>query len=154
MSAYHKLRIRAKKLRYALEVVAATYDDPADEMLGALHKLQSRLGTQHDGAVLSGYLGQLAADPPPGFTPRTLFLIGRLAELQARDAARIGGRIEKSWRKVRGRRWKALRSCMKKRREHTLENNDGSNSVNGDNAGDDGLADITGSAVSHEAGTT
>lgn len=40
--------------------------------------------------------------------------MGRLAQLQAKKAARMGGRIEKPWRQVRGKRWKALRARMKK----------------------------------------
>jgi len=151
MSEYHEVRIRAKKLRYALEVVAPTYGKTADEMLAALHKLQSRLGSQHDGDVITRYLGQLAADPPPQFTPQTLFLIGRLAELHSRDAVRMSGGIRKSWRKVRGRRWKALRSRMKELRAETPETNSGGNGIERAAAGDGGLASTPENPASSEA---
>lgn len=113
---FHKVRVRAKKLRYALEVVAPTYTKPAAKMLAAVHKLQSRLGTQHDADVIARYLTQLVTRPPTSFTPATLFLMGRMAEAHARQAVGMGGKIEKPWRKVRGRRWKALRRRMDKRR--------------------------------------
>ena len=149
MSEYHKVRIRAKKLRYALEVVAPTYAKPADEILSALQKLQSRLGTQHDGDVVTRYLNQLAADPPLDFGPQTLFLIGRLAELHSRDALRMRGKVEKSWRKVRGRKWKALRSRMKELRANTPATNGGVNDdAAGSAPGDGGLAGTPGASVS------
>jgi triphosphatase len=109
---YHEVRVRTKKLRYALEIVAPTCAEAADDMLAALHKLQNRLGAQHDAGAIAEYLTQLARHPPPGFGPQTLFTMGRMAELSARRAARLGGRIGKPWRKVSGRRWKALRSRM------------------------------------------
>jgi len=116
---YHKVRIHTKKLRYTLEVVAPSYAKPAHEMLDALRKLQSRLGIQHDGDAVTRYLTQLAKHPPAGFGPRTLFLIGRLAEPQSRNAVRMGDKVGKSWRSVRGRRWKSLRSRMKELRDGT-----------------------------------
>jgi len=121
MGEYHKLRIHTKKLRYALEVVAPSYAKPAREMLGALRKLQSRLGIQHDGDAVHRYLTQLAKQPPAGFGSQTLFLIGRLAEPQSRNAIRMGDKVEKSWRKVRGRRWKTLRSRMQDLRDGTAQ---------------------------------
>jgi triphosphatase len=109
---YHEVRVRTKKLRYALEIVAPTCAEAAQDMLAALHKLQNRLGTQHDAGAIAEYLTQLARHPPPDFGPQTLFAMGRMAERSARQAARLGGRIAKPWRKVSGRRWKALRSRM------------------------------------------
>ncbi|HEY1891973.1 MAG TPA: CHAD domain-containing protein [Steroidobacteraceae bacterium] len=112
MTEFHDVRVRAKKLRYALEAVSPTYAKPAGEMLVALHKLQSRLGTQHDADVIALYLTQLASQPPATFTAATLFAMGRMAELHAREAARMGAKAARPWRRMRGKRWKALRSRM------------------------------------------
>ncbi|MFI4909989.1 MAG: CHAD domain-containing protein [Steroidobacterales bacterium] len=109
---FHQVRVRAKKLRYALEVIAPTYGKPAEKMLAALHKLQSKLGTQHDADVISRYLTQLASRPPASFSAPTFFMMGRMAEVHARQAAHLGGKVERPWRKVRGRHWKALRARM------------------------------------------
>ena len=117
MTEFHEVRVRAKKLRYALEVVAPTYGKPAVKMLAALHKLQGRLGTQHDADVISRYLTQLAGHPPASFTAATIFLMGRMAEVHAREAARMGGKVKAPWRKVRRGRWKAVRSRMAKLRD-------------------------------------
>ena len=126
---YHKVRIHTKKLRYTLEVVATSYAKPAHEMLDALRKLQSRLGIQHDGDAVTRYLTQLAKHPPAGFGPRTLFLIGRLAEPQSRNAVRMGDKVGKSWRRVRGRRWKTLRSRMKELRDGTSQSRGYANDI-------------------------
>jgi len=117
MKEFHAVRVRAKKLRYALELVAPTYSKPANRMLAALNKLQSRLGTQHDSDTIARYLTQLATEAPPSFTAATLFLMGRMAEVHARQAARTGARIRGPWRKLRRRRWKALRLRMEELRD-------------------------------------
>src|SRR6185437_6559401 len=118
IAEFHKVRVRTKKLRYALEVVAPTYAKPAEEMLETLHKLQSKLGTQHDSDVAARYLTQLAARPPANFSGATLFLMGRMAELHAREAARMGGKVGKSWRGVRGS-WKKLHARTEELRDET-----------------------------------
>lgn len=136
MSEYHNVRVRTKKLRYALEAIAPTYAQPANEMLAALLELQGRLGTQHDCEVIGEYLTRLAAHPPATISSRALFLMGRLTEMQARKAKRMGGKIGKSWRKLPGRRWKALRRRMEELRDavpEALSSSDGiDQSVEGD----------------------
>ena len=153
MSRFHEVRVRTKKLRYALEVVAPTYTRPADEMLDALLKLQSRLGTQHDADVIARYLTQLAAEPPAEFRPATLFLLGRLTELHARKAARMGARIEKPWRKVRGRRWKALRARMKELRRDLPKGNGMNGGTERRGEADDKLAGAAGRSPSAASGS-
>ena len=108
MSDYHALRARTKKLRYALETCASLYGRPAQEMLEALRRLQSRLGEQQDACVISRVLLGLAIRPPADVPAESVFLMGRLAERHSREAVRMGRRIEKDWRKLEGRRWKAL----------------------------------------------
>jgi triphosphatase len=106
--AYHKVRGRAKKLRYALEAVAVIYGKPADEMLRALRRWQEKLGVQQDAAVASRRLLTLARAPPKGFAPETLFMMGRLAEHYASRGMRARKWYAKGYRRVRGR-WKRLR---------------------------------------------
>jgi CHAD domain-containing protein len=129
MSQYHNARVHTKKLRYALEMVAPTYAEPAEEMLATLLELQGRLGTQHDSDEIARYLTQLAVHPPVEFDSRTLFLMGRLAELHARKAARLGGKIEKPWRRLRGKLWKALRARMKELHDEMPRSKSKSNGI-------------------------
>jgi triphosphatase len=108
MEAYHEVRGHVKKLRYALEAVAVIFGKPADEMLRPLRRWQERLGVQQDAAVASRRLKALAAAPPKGIAPETLFLMGRLAEHYASTAVRARKLCTKGYKKVRGR-WKRLR---------------------------------------------
>jgi len=152
MTEFHKVRVRSKKLRYALEVIAPTYSKPTEEMLSALHKLQSKLGTQHDSDVIAGYLTQLATRAPGNFTAATLFMMGKMAERHAREAARMSGKIEKPWRKVRGRRWKALRARMRDLRAGvTVEGNGKDRRVEQRSAGNGRLGGAYGGSASPDA---
>jgi len=112
MKAYHEVRGRVKKLRYALEAVAVIYGKPADAMLRTLRRWQEKLGLQQDAAVASRRLKALASAPPKGIPPETLFLMGRLAEHYASTAIRARKLSAKGYRKVRGR-WKRLRLNFK-----------------------------------------
>lgn len=113
MDDYHKVRRRAKQLRYALESGVFTYGRPAEEMLKALRRLQDRLGAQQDAYMARSHLTALAADPACGLPPATLFLMGKLAEHHARLTTEARATVTRCWRKVRGRRWKALRARLK-----------------------------------------
>ena len=54
----------------------------------------------------------LVADPGSHLPADTLFLMGRLAEHHVKETARARKDLARAWRKVRGRRWKALRAKM------------------------------------------
>jgi CHAD domain-containing protein len=62
----HAVRIAAKKLRYALEVVSST--GLADEAapLGALRRMQARLGDMHDYQILLEHVGAVREATPRG----------------------------------------------------------------------------------------
>jgi len=112
MEDYHKVRRRAKQLRYALESGAVSYGKPADEMLKALRRMQDKLGAYQDAHMARTHLNALAADPACALPPATLFHMGRLAEHHARVTSEARSTVTRSWRKVRGRRWKALRARL------------------------------------------
>jgi triphosphatase len=112
MEAYHEVRGRVKKLRYALEAVAVIYGKPADAMLRTLRRWQEKLGVQQDAAVASRRLKAIASAPPDGIPPETMFLMGRLVEHYASAAVRARKLSASGFRKVRGR-WKRLRENFK-----------------------------------------
>jgi CHAD domain-containing protein len=63
---YHRVRIRAKRLRYTLEIFApALGNDIASPLLGSLRKLQNNLGALQDLAVQADLL-QVFAKRHPG----------------------------------------------------------------------------------------
>jgi CHAD domain-containing protein len=112
MDDYHQVRRRAKQLRYATECGAVMFGKPADDMLKALRRLQDKLGAHQDAYMAQNRLTALAADPASALPPATLFLMGRLAERQTHITTQARQTLTRSWRKVRGRRWKALRARL------------------------------------------
>jgi triphosphatase len=108
MEAYHEVRGRVKKLRYALEAVAVIYGKPADAMLRTLRRWQEKLGVQQDAAVAHRRLRAMASAPPKGIPSETMFLMGRLVEHYASAAVRARKLSARGYGKVRGR-WKRLR---------------------------------------------
>lgn len=112
MDDYHKVRRRAKQLRYALDSGSSLYGKPADEMLKALRRMQDKLGAYQDAHTARSHLTALAGDPGCALPPATLFHMGRLAEHHRRVTSEARSTVTKSWRKVRGRRWKALRARL------------------------------------------
>ncbi len=112
MDDYHKVRRRAKQLRYALESGSNLYGKPADEMLKALRRMQGKLGACQDADTARSHLAALAGDPGCALPPATLFHMGRLAEHHTLVTSEARSTVTRSWRKVRGRRWKALRARL------------------------------------------
>jgi triphosphatase len=112
MEDYHQVRRRAKQLRYATECGAVMFGKPADDLLKALRRLQDRLGSHQDAYMAQSRLAALAADPAVALPPATLFLMGRLAEHHAQLTAQARRTLTRSWRKVRGKRWKRLRARL------------------------------------------
>jgi CHAD domain-containing protein len=112
MEDYHQVRRRAKQLRYATECGAVMFGKPAEDMLKALRRLQDRLGTHQDAHMARNRLAALAADPAIALPAATLFLMGRLAEHHAQLTADARRTLSRSWRKVRGKRWKTLRARL------------------------------------------
>ena len=109
--SYHAVRGNVKKLRYVLESVAGILGKPADGMVRSLRRWQEELGMQQDADVAGRRLQALAAVPPKGLPPETLFVMGRLAAHYADRASRARKRHPRAYRKVR-RRWKTLKSKM------------------------------------------
>jgi CHAD domain-containing protein len=110
---YHKVRGQVKKLRYALDAVAALYGKPAVEMVRALRRWQENLGLQQDAAVAMQRLNALSRAQPKGIPAETLFLMGRLAERHLGAAMHARKRCATGYRKVR-QKWKKLRTKFEK----------------------------------------
>jgi triphosphatase len=112
MEDYHEVRRRAKQLRYATECGLGLFGKPAEEVLKTLRRLQDKLGAHQDAHMAQTRLTALAADPANGLPPATLFFMGRLAEHQVRVTTESRQTLTRAWRRVRGKRWKALRARL------------------------------------------
>jgi triphosphatase len=109
---YHKVRGRSKKLRYAVEAFAPIYGKPAQDMLRVLRRMQERLGRMQDAHVANTRMIALATDARAALPTGTVFAMGRYAERRAMSVEKLRARFDKAYRKVRGKRWKALRTAL------------------------------------------
>ncbi len=101
---YHALRIRCKRLRYAVEVHAGIYGKPARAWLQRLTELQSLLGAHQDAVVGAAHLRDLGQSVDATLPAATLAAIDRLADwndVRARAARRA---FPRAYRKTLGKR--------------------------------------------------
>jgi CHAD domain-containing protein len=110
---FHALRIRCKRLRYALEFYQPLYDGDVATMIQSLSSLQSLLGEHQDAWVAIVHLEELAASNRGALPRRTMFVMGRIAAQSERAASGSRRAFPKVYRKIRGRRKRALASTLK-----------------------------------------
>ncbi len=109
---YHRVRIRAKRLRYALDAFGSLYGDAAREYLEALAKLQHVLGEYHDSAVRAGLFADLVTRGRR-VPAATSFLVGRLVERDQTDINKCRRKFLKAYQRTKRRRWRALLASMR-----------------------------------------
>ena len=107
--AYHELRIRGKRLRYALEFFTDIYGKPLRAVVESLVAVQDVLGTHQDATVAVEHLRELSATASDKLPGETIFLMGRLAERYAVQAADARAAFPRAYGKLGGKTWKTLR---------------------------------------------
>jgi triphosphatase len=113
---FHRLRIRGKKLRYAVEFASDLYGEPAQQFARKLAKLQDALGSVQDATVAIERLLQLAADADHPLPPITVFVMGAMAERHRGEAAELMTRIPGRLTQLNEREWQDLALLMEARR--------------------------------------
>ncbi len=106
------MRIRAKRLRYALDAFGSLYGDAAREYLDALAKLQHVLGEYHDSTVRAGLFADLVTRGRR-VPAATSFLVGRLVERDQGDFKKCRRKFAKAYRRIKRRRWRELLAAMR-----------------------------------------
>jgi CHAD domain-containing protein len=110
---YHKLRIRGKRLRYALEFLSEVTPYDTDPLVKRLVALQDLLGMQQDADVATSRLRDLATREGGVLPVPTVFAMGAVAERYAQRGRELRAQFPKAYRRVRGKRWKELRAVGK-----------------------------------------
>jgi len=105
---YHRLRIRCKRLRYALEFLVDVYPDGTGPLIRRLVDLQTLLGMRQDADVAVRRLAALATREGGSLPAPTVFAMGMVAERYAQQGRELRARFPKVYGKVRGRPWKEL----------------------------------------------
>lgn len=104
--AYHRVRVLAKRCRYAAETVAPAYGRPARRFAAAVAQAQAALGAHQDAVVAGAVLRRVALTPD---RPAELaFALGHVALLVSGEADTARARFHALWprlRRARHRRW-------------------------------------------------
>ena len=127
-SDFHRLRIRCKRLRYALEFVQDVYDEPAVHFIRRLARLQDLLGGLQDCEVSMERLHSLATRAQPPLSHESVFLMGTVAEESRREGAALLAQARSRVKVLRGEEWQRLSQVLERLR---LENEPRSNGVVG-----------------------
>ncbi len=106
---YHRLRIRAKRLRYALEFLADLYPGHTRPMIKRLVALQDLLGLNQDAEVAIERLRRIVAERGGELPPATVFAMGEIAERYRQTGTELRARFPAAYSRVKGKSWKALR---------------------------------------------
>ena len=105
---FHRLRIRFKILRYALEFHREIYGKATDDVIRAIADLQQILGAHQDADVATSWLERTVRSQGRRLSPETLFVAGKVAERYARRAQRLRRRFPPAYAQLRRRNWKRL----------------------------------------------
>jgi CHAD domain-containing protein len=94
---FHKLRVRLKRLRYELEMIAPLGAKRHKKTLRRLEDLQELLGLYHDVTVAHAWL--LSYAETSGAPPTTLLAAGALIQSLARREAKLRRQSMRAWKK-------------------------------------------------------
>jgi CHAD domain-containing protein len=92
----HRIRIRAKRCRYAAEAVVPVAGRPAERFAGAVEAVQDVLGNHHDAVVAQEWLRGAAADAPPA----SALAAGQLIAAERALADRTRAQWQAAWRNL------------------------------------------------------
>jgi hypothetical protein len=112
---FHRLRIRGKRLRYALEFGSEIYGGRTGRFVRQLTTLQDELGRMQDAEVACLRLAELATggDHLPA---ATIFLMGGVAENHRRQVERLLRGLPRQAKRINGRDWRDFSELMARRR--------------------------------------
>jgi CHAD domain-containing protein len=111
-SDYHRLRIRCKRLRYALEFLGDLYPGRTQPLISRLVAVQDLLGKHQDADVAIDRLRQLVATHSHNLDPRTVFAMGEIAERHRRSAIELRAQFPSAYSRLSNKRWKTFRRVL------------------------------------------
>jgi CHAD domain-containing protein len=118
-SDFHRLRIRCKRLRYALEFSAELYEGRTSRYIKRLAALQDQLGLFQDSEVAATRLATLATGEAH-LPPATVFIMGGVAQHHHRQMDRMLARLPDQVARVGGKPWLELAALMERRRDEAV----------------------------------
>ena len=113
---YHTLRIRCKRLRYALEFTQDLYGKPARRYIRRLVRLQDLLGLHQDSTVAIDHFRELLDGGARGLDRRAFFNLGQLTEFHSIRAIELRRGFPETYSGVTGKSWTTLKAVMEAHR--------------------------------------
>jgi triphosphatase len=113
---FHRLRIRGKRLRYALEFVSQVYSGQTTKYVRDLVQLQDSLGLMQDARVAAERLHQLVVEEGSALSNLTVFVMGGVAERYRQEAAQLARKVPARLDSLAGHRWQQMIGYMDRRR--------------------------------------
>ncbi len=108
----HKVRIGAKRLRYAAEFFEVAYGKPAERLAKLLVLLQDRLGDMQDGVVSGEHIHQAVQTEASAWPAETSMALGRVVQRDVQVANQIRKGFPRLYREVRDQGWRRLRRSL------------------------------------------
>jgi CHAD domain-containing protein len=118
-AAYHRLRIRAKRLRYALEFLSEVYPQEIPALVKRLVAVQDILGLLQDADVAMRRLRSTVAEQGGSLAPPTIFAMGVVTRRYGEQEEKLRTRFPYAYAHLAGKQWKTLRREMNRRRPPT-----------------------------------
>jgi triphosphatase len=109
--SFHRLRIRAKRLRYGTETASELFGRPATSLIRRLIAVQDMLGAHQDAQVFVAHLRSLATDPSLGLEPPSIYAMGELAAHVAGRGRELRESFEEPFARLQPA-WKRLKKAM------------------------------------------
>jgi CHAD domain-containing protein len=94
--ALHRIRVRAKRCRYAAEACESVYGKRARRLARAMAEVQDVLGEHHDAVVATAWLAKTAHE----CSPTEAYAIGMLARIEHGCATTARAEFRLLWRRV------------------------------------------------------
>jgi CHAD domain-containing protein len=94
--ALHRIRVRAKRCRYAAEACESVYGKRARRLARAMAEVQDVLGEHHDAVVAAAWLAKTAHE----CSPTEAYAIGMLAQIEQGCATTARAEFRLLWRRV------------------------------------------------------
>jgi CHAD domain-containing protein len=116
---FHRLRIRCKRLRYALEFVSEVYRGQTGSFVREVVRLQDGLGLMQDAEVAVTRLRSLATTTSPALSPATVFAMGEVAERYGEEARHLLRELPSRVKVLDKGQWQKLATLLERRRAST-----------------------------------
>jgi CHAD domain-containing protein len=108
----HRARIRAKRVRYAVEFHVDVFGETAREFANRVTRLQDALGEHQDGVVCRGLVDEARQSAAESWSPAASFALGRLVQADTARAQELRAEAACEWNRLQGKDWKAFRRAL------------------------------------------